>query len=141
MPILQRPAVVSKRERKSQPKAVSPAETSAAEDKWPAHATLILPADKGKDISLRPQHSLIQLVVHNSIAQVTTEFALHSAWPEATARGAYGKGIVEKACQQEAEANPKVSDIQNRINADASFRKALANLVCFLFYIELLAFL
>jgi len=116
--------------------------TAFAEEQWPPSARLTLPASgKPSDLGLRDQHPLIQSIIRKAIQKVTDEMILTQAWPEAKERPLYEKTILLEACHEIIE-NCDDSDchdvkaVKKRIRKEASFSKALANVVCIILLSE-----
>lgn len=96
---------------------------------------LVLPASgKPSDLGLRDQHPVIQSIVRKAIQKVTDEMVLKEAWPEAKERPLYEKAILLDACRQLMEDcgdtdRHDIKAVKKRVNTDAAFAKALANVV------------
>lgn len=94
---------------------------------WPQHAQLVAP-EKGTNHNILDQPSLIQKVTRSAIARITDDIVLVRAWPETSARLAYGKPTLLEACRVVANEYPSVQDIIQRINADELFTKYISNM-------------
>ena len=111
---------------------------AVAEGQWPPGARLVLPASgKPSDLGLRHQHPLIQSIICKAIQKVTDEMVLKQAWPKAKERLLYKKTILLDACREITEECDDsdchdIKAVKRRIKKEASFAKALANVVCIL---------
>ncbi|KAK7460900.1 hypothetical protein VKT23_008828 [Stygiomarasmius scandens] len=95
---------------------------------WPKYAQLVFP-EKGKDIRLKEQSSIIGMVARDAITRTQVQCVTENAWPELKEKIRSTRSLLLQSATDLQAKDAQAKYIAERISVDLKFANALASLV------------